>query len=914
VKPRNAASASTDVTPQTRASAVPYVLPFTEIDASAVPVVGGKGANLGVLTAAGFSVPPGFCVTTEAYKSFVSHPAQQAQIAAIFAELDACRAEDSDKIRVAGERMRSCLLSMPIPEDIERAVLDAFAKLGTEHAYAVRSSATAEDLPGASFAGQQDTYLNVIGPDALLDRMRACWASLFTDRAIAYRAKNNFDHRKVHLSVVVQRLIRPSTAGIMFSADPVTGTRHVLTIDAGYGLGEALVSGLVNADLYKFDKRTEQILSRKIADKRMAIMPIKGGGTEHVNLGEDKRHAQVLSDEKIIELAKLGAAVEKHYGKPQDMEWCIEDDKLYLVQARPITTLYPIPEGFTEPEERERLQVFVSFGHAQVMTDTMPTMGRSVWRRVFPFGRGADNNSKITDEAGSRLYLNPSKLLRIKAAAERLPKVLSAVDQQTADAVAEVVKRPAFHSGTSARPDLGVLLSALGFVLPIVGRAVWRLLFSELSTITDIVEQRMDGELASIEAELRGCKSTLERLKLLDDTLRGLFQTVLVPNAPYLGGGMLAKALLLKLASADIDPKDVEALDRGLPGNITTEMDLRIGDLADIARATPAVAEHLRTHPQVDRASIAAVSGSGDFITAFDKFVSRYGMRGGSEIDISRSRWKNDSRPIFQVIRGNLSRETAGAHRAHHNQMKLDGELAIARIVAHSNVLLRPLLRRLARAARAMFAIREHPKFQLVRVYGLLRDNVVIAGQELAAARVLKDAADVWHLSIPELIAACEGSKRDYQALVSERAQEFAHHGKLPPPRVITSEGEIVIAKREDNKELPAGALVGTGASAGVVEGIAKVVLDPNEGVLHAGEILIAPFTDPGWTPLFINAAGLVMEVGGMMTHGSVVAREYGIPAVVSVDQATTKIKTGQRIRVDGSRGIVELLGDAEQS
>ncbi len=885
-----------------------FVLPFAAIDASLVSIVGGKGANLGVLTNAGFAVPPGFCITTEAYKSFVSHPSHAQTIEDIFVQMAKCQPDEHEAIREIGERMRSCLLSMPIPAAVESAVLKAFVELGRDHAYAVRSSATAEDLPGASFAGQQDTYLNVIGEVALIDRVRACWASLFTDRAIAYRAKNGFDHRKVYLSVVVQRLVRPSVAGIMFSADPVTGTRHHLTIDAGFGLGEALVSGLVNADLYKVDKRTNEIIFRKIADKSLAIVPLTGGGTEHVTLGEEQRHTQVLSDAQILELAALGSAVEKHYGKPQDMEWCIEDNKLYLVQARPITTLYPVPQLALDDPERSKISVFASFGHGQVMTDAMPTFACSVWRRLFPLLRDEAQNSTVMLEAGNRLYLNPSKLLRIPAAARRVPVAARAADAQAADALRVVVERPGFQEKSGSLGNLLLGLSAASTVGLTIVKAFWRLFFSDLDNVVGPLQADMDKALAEHVAQLSDCKTTLERLRVCDAGLNGLFMRTVFPIAAWLAGGMIAKGLLRKVLGPSVALRDIEALERGLEGNVTTEMDLRIGDLADVARRTPAVAAHLREHPSVDRASIESVHGSAEFLAALDSFMRTYGMRGGSEIDISRPRWIHDQRPIFQFIRGNLASESIGSHRAHHARMKLDGELAIAHIAATASPILRPLIRRLARAARALFAVREHPKFQLIRIMANLREVALTAGRELAQRDVIEAETDVWHLTIPEAIAALEGNTDGLKSLIAARAQAFEHHKKLSPPRIITSEGEIVTASPVGAADMPVGALVGTGASGGVVEGIAKVILDPNVGVLHAGEILIAPFTDPGWTPLFINAAGLVMEVGGMMTHGSVVAREYGIAAVVSVDGATKKIKTGQRVRVDGSRGYVELL------
>ena len=260
----------------------------------------------------------------------------------IYKQLDTITTNDVDAVRSVGEQIRQKLLTVPMPADIVEAVKQAWQDTGVEHAYAVRSSATAEDLPDASFAGQQDTYLNIIGEAALLDAIRRCWVSLFTDRAILYRAQNNFPHRDVQLSVVVQQMIMSETSGILFTADPLTGHRHTLTIDASFGLGEALVSGLVSPDAYRVDKRTRVILDRQIADKLIGIFPEKDGGTRQVTLSEAQRKQTVLTDMQILALADLGSRIEAHYGIPQDIEWAIADGEVYLLQARPITSLYPI--------------------------------------------------------------------------------------------------------------------------------------------------------------------------------------------------------------------------------------------------------------------------------------------------------------------------------------------------------------------------------------------------------------------------------------------------------------------------------------------------------------------------------------------------------------------------------------------
>ncbi|MBT7069587.1 MAG: phosphoenolpyruvate synthase, partial [Anaerolineae bacterium] len=298
----------------------PFILPFSDINARDLGLVGGKGANLGEMTNADFPVPHGFCVTTTAFAAFIA-TAPDAE--GLYALLDTISTDDLDSVREIGERVRQTLLEVPIPNEIADALRYAWQEIGADDAYAVRSSATAEDLPDASFAGQQDTYLNIIGEDALLDAVRRCWVSLFTDRAILYRAQNDFPHREVLLSVVVQKMIMSEKSGTLFTADPLTGHRHTVSIDASFGLGEALVSGLVTPDAYRVDKRTMTIIERQVSEKEVAIFPEKGGGTRQEMLDAHKRKQAALTDDQILKLAEMGAKIESHYGSPQDIEWAI---------------------------------------------------------------------------------------------------------------------------------------------------------------------------------------------------------------------------------------------------------------------------------------------------------------------------------------------------------------------------------------------------------------------------------------------------------------------------------------------------------------------------------------------------------------------------------------------------------------
>ena len=403
-----------------------YVLGFQEIDETQVAVVGGKGAHLGELSRIeGIRVPPGFCVTTDAFRRIM---AEAPSIDDLLDRLSRLNPDDREAIRTLSAEIRRTLEGIAIPDDLAAAITRALARLGEHAAYAVRSSATAEDLPTASFAGQQDTYLNVVGPAAILQHVSRCWASLFTERAVTYRLRNGFDHRKVHMAVVVQQMVFPHAAGILFTADPVTSNRKVASVEASFGLGEALVSGLVNADVYKV--RDGEVVAKAIATKRLAIHASPAGGTQEQAIEPERQEQPALTDAQVVRLAQLGRRIEAHFGRPQDIEWCLVDDGFQIVQSRPITTLFPIPAA----DDREN-HVYVSVGHQQMMTDPMKPLGLSLWQlTALP----------PMYEAGGRLFVDVTERLASPASRARPPRALGKSDPLIGDALQTILERGDF--------------------------------------------------------------------------------------------------------------------------------------------------------------------------------------------------------------------------------------------------------------------------------------------------------------------------------------------------------------------------------------------------------------------------------------------------------------------------------------
>src|SRR2546426_1942385 len=408
------------------------VLGCQEIDQTQVAIVGGKGAHLGELSRIkAIRVPAGFCVTTDAFRRIM------AEAPSIDDQLDRLSRQNPDDrvaIRTLSAEIRRTLEGIAIPDDLAAAITIALARLGDQAAYAVRSSATAEDLPTASFAGQQDTYLNIMGPAAILEHISRCWASLFTERAVTYRLRNSFDHRNVRMAVVVQRMVFPEAAGILFTADPVTSNRKVVAVEATFGLGEPLGSGLVNADAYKV--RDGEVVAKAVATKQFAILASPAGGTQEEAIYPERQEQPALTDAQVVRLAQLGRRIEAHFGHPQDIEWCLVDDEFQIVQSRPITTLFPIPA--VDDQENH---LYISVGHQQMMTDPMKPLGLSFWQMTTP---------RPMYEAGGRLFVDVARDLASPTIRARLVEGFGKSDPLIGDAFQSILERDDF---IPSRPD-----------------------------------------------------------------------------------------------------------------------------------------------------------------------------------------------------------------------------------------------------------------------------------------------------------------------------------------------------------------------------------------------------------------------------------------------------------------------------
>ncbi|ELY86468.1 PEP/pyruvate-binding domain-containing protein [Natrialba taiwanensis] len=895
-----------------------YVVGFDDAGATDSALVGGKGANLARLVGADLPVPAGFCVTTAAYEALVDDSAIEDAIN----ELAALEPTDTAAIADAGATLRTRIEDCDVPEEVQDAIEAAVDETASdpEQAYAVRSSATAEDLPEASFAGQQETFLNVRGADEIVDRVRACMGSLFTDRAIAYRARNDIPHEDVALAVVVQRMVSSDVSGILFTADPMTGNRHVSVIEGGLGLGEAFVSGEMAADTVRVDTRTKEILNYDVSDQQRAIRPLPEGGTETIDLTSAERTIYVLSDEQVLNLVELGTQIEAIFERPQDIEWCITDDEIYVVQARPITSLFPVPSP--EPSD-DRLHVYVSMGHIQAFAEAMPPLVRDLWMSFIQtmyveFGFGADTQWAV--EAGGRVYIDMTTQLRISSVRDRLPDQLEATSEPASAGVEDILRR----RGDEFRKkrSIGKTITAV----PRLAAAAWtgaRTGYPLVSAMLDGFVGSFIGEPAppehekakwvdwgqNIAEQVRAPDTPEERAHAVFNQLDEVIQ---LPSVGPLLAAFTAGSRLERLCPEA--QEDINAIGRGFPDELVTQINLGLGDLADVARARPEVANALRQNASLEE--IASLEGGEDFVTAFEEYLDEFGHRATGEMDISRPRWREDPAVLLEAVGATLDHGQTGEHHEHILRIERDALEAAERLEQRADHGLfgpvrRRLVHRLIRTYRAYIQTREYPKQGLGHIFTAWHEALRDTGELLVTEGLLDRSEDVWFLRKDELFTALDGDSIDVD--IEARRAEFERHTALDAPPVLTSEGEAPNADIE-REDVPEDALVGTDVSGGVVEGPARVVHDPAEETIETGEILIAPSSDPGWTPLFLNAAGIVVEVGGRLSHGALVAREYGLPGVVSVTEATQRIETGDHIRVNGNRGTVELLDRSEQS
>ncbi len=875
---------------------IAYTLGFKEIDKTKLSTAGGKGANLGELSRIeGIKVPEGFCITTEAYKRITG---DNEELKHLLDKLSLLGLSELQTISQISARIRDVIEETVIPKEIEEQIAACITLLGEKDAYAVRSSATAEDLVTAAFAGQHDTYLNIIGKDAILKHISRCWASLFCDRAVAYRIQNDCDHRKVYMSVVVQKMALAQAAGVMFTADPVTSNRKVLSIEAGFGLGEDLVSGLMNPDIYKV--RDGVITDKKISTQKLAIQVLDQGGTRKTEIRPQWQSKPTLTDEQILRLEQLGRKIEAYFGSPQDIEWCIAEDTFYIVQSRPITTLFPLPDV-----NDGKNHVYVSFGHIEMMTEPIKPLGMSFCRLLF--------RNNILIQAGGRLFCDFTYDLASLAGRKMTSKMMGQLDPYIKNALLNLFKRKQFiKTLPRARGKRAFRLGAQGLSwrVPIQAIKICR------NNSPDLIKNIMDRNDQSVR-KLQQRIANVSGDEVFEFILQDHEQLMKNMSDPESTAAWMIGMLTVKWINSNMEQwlgekGAADVLSQSVNNNVTSVMGLELLDVADIVRNYPAIIEYFH-HANDENffEDLAGLEGGEMVSQTIQDYLEKYGMRCSGEIDITRSRWSEQPTVLIPMILSNIRNFEPGARRVKFEQGLQEARQKEQELLSHL-VRLPGGKRKANRTSkkislmRNLIGYREYPKYMHIQRNYIYKQALLKEAQKLVQKGLIQNKEDIYYLSFEELREAVKTDQLDY-GIITKRRVNYEVYEKLTPPRVMTAEGEVIRGEYNAG-HVPKGALAGIPVSTGIIEGRARVVLKLEDAVIEEGDILVTKFADPGWTPLFVSVKGLVTEVGGMMTHGAVIAREYGLPAVAGVDHATKLIRDGQRILINGSEGYVEIL------
>lgn len=844
-----------------------YIINIKDSSAEDIAVSGGKGANLARLSGIfGIHVPDGFIVTAQAYGDIIL---SQPEIRALLSRLAGITFENSLEIADLSKQIREEIEKNILSADFIQAISGALLSCGDMHAYAVRSSATAEDLPGASFAGQQDTYLNITGIQNICEAIIKCWASLFNERAVAYRIKNGFSHDRALIAVVVQKMVDSEVSGVLFTADPMTSDRFTTIIEAVRGLGEELVSGR----------------------KKPFTWKLRDGKLQETGKGEGEAP---LDKTLLLELAKTCKRIEAAFGCEQDIEWCYAKSMFSIVQARPITTLYPTPpslDGFK--------RCAVSNGHWQMMTDP-----------VLPLGLSLLAKSRFYNFAplGGRMYTDVTHDLGMFKGRRAILAESGIKDPLMRSILDEILKRKSYIKSVPKGHSGMISLEGKWSI-------AWRALNAYLNGGS---ESDIDAYVVRQKAAIETARCKLEKLSgadalryILDDQ-HNLRVTVSDPHgAGTTMTAMLAGLMLDKAAEKLVGEKNVSnRLSKSVKYNVTSEMGLKLCEVSDIAREYSEVVSYLeKAGEDFSLDELEKVDGGSQVAAVLREFLSEYGMRCTGEIDVTRERFRERPCVLLASLLNNIKNLPSGHAAVSFEQGKYEAQTLADELVAkmeeaHGRRRAKKLRRQID-IYRRFIGVREYTKYFWMGFYDVYKQALMREAQRLEENNILKQKDDVYYLSLEELIDVLKNEYAE-QSLIEERKNAYRLYSTLTPPRVIFSDGEVPVA--EYSADVPNGALAGLAVSLGIVEGRARVVEKIEDAHIEKGDILVTTFTDPSWTPVFVSISGLVTEIGGMMSHGAVITREYGLPAVVGVVNATKQIKDGQRIRLNGTKGYVELL------
>ncbi|MBN2360278.1 MAG: hypothetical protein JXR83_12570 [Deltaproteobacteria bacterium] len=893
--------------------------PLDRLIDSDARAVGPKALGLARLATSGLPLPPGFCVVADAYRAHL------AALPGLDALLSRLATEEGDRRRTALSAIRLAIVERPLAADVGAAIDEAWGELSRRVdrpplRTAVRSSGTAEDLPGQSFAGQHDTLLNVIDPGQCRRAIRRCWASLWNDRAYEYRSLNRIEHRQAAMAVIVQQLVEADVSAVVFTADPIAGRTDRVVIESTYGLGEALVSGKVSPDRVVLARPALTVVERVPGTKATEIVADEAGGVQERAVEAQRARGRSLDDAQAIALARLALQAEQAFGVPLDLEAAGIGGRIFLLQARPITAL-PLaladsPAALDTPPDRSDRQVWTNLNTGEVLPDVvtpaswnvLEPLARLLLGSVFVQLGISFGDSPLFGLIGGRVYFNLNTLLSMAVHIPGLRK-----DNLTS----------LFGGSQQAVTALGAIEIADEDLPPT--RIAWLSVLWHLPRLLIDLLWRAPAQGQTLIDQARvGCDRwaalPLDRLadaELMTAVRQAMAEMLGQERAMVMAGfGITYQGLLFDRCRrwfGDVDgPALASRLLSGLRNNDLAAAGVDLWQLAQQTHARPEVARLVRTCASFEalREALATAEDGAVFLDGWQRFMSAHGHHCRGELELSNPRWQENPGEILGQLRSYLD---AVGQRDFLDQYRrvADGRRTAEQSCRRRlrNPLRRWLFGFLLDRAQRCAGLRECLKNQIVRQLAGLRRLLLAIGQRLADRGTLAEIDDVFFLDLDEIAAALAATApAGERALIATRRVEHQRNLSLRPPPVVVGRYDPVAATAGDPDAAP-GELRGLAVNPGLVRGRARVILRAGEGQVLPGEILVAPFTDPGWTPYFVNAAAIVMDQGGLLSHGSIIAREFGIPAVVNVGPATSTIKTGQTIEVDGGSGVVRVVG-----
>ncbi|NJP38427.1 PEP/pyruvate-binding domain-containing protein [Alkalicoccus luteus] len=847
---------------------------------------GGKGLNLVNMVKAGLPVPPGFIISTAAYRQFMSDYKLENMVQN---ELFGIDPENVHQLEQKASWIQQSIMKHEVPQQARASIMEAQQKLG-DMPLAVRSSATAEDLPDLSFAGQHDSNLDIEGEEQLMESIKRCWASLWNARAISYRIHHGISHHpdELALAVVVQVMVESEKSGVLFTVNPLTNRRDQLLVNAAWGMGEGVVSGKVTPDTYILSKENGRLITAEIAKKQTKIIRTKTG-PQKADVPYEEREQACLSKEELEQLYTLAKAVNKYDDRPQDTEWVIGDGNLFIVQARPVTSLH---ETVSPPDPPEKgLRLYLSFTRvSQGISIPFTPLGLDVQRlemkgALHALGYKQAYADTAFKTAEGRIYWDCTEVIRNKKRAFNIADSLSLKDPGAEKLLKQFV--------TENEQELQQQKSGLyvPFKLAAVGG---RLLIRAIAaSVQPHLAEKRQVQLAhkhlqammKVKQQAGSRREKLEAVHtIMDEAMR-----IILHQCAYIVPGLSAEKRAKKRTALWLeDSKLLNPVLHALPNSPTTQMGKRLVEIA-------AAYDEAGMDPDPEHRLI-------------QEFLEEYGHRSTTELDIGIPRWYEDTAYLLQLIESYREQGAAALSK------KLDEQAAYARVQIellkreaekHKGKQGAKKLERDCLHIRRLLGLRERPKFDLIRSFALVRQLMMEIGEELEQSGNLHHKEDVFFLKLEELYH----EEASFLETVASRKKRYnKQRQRKSVPRFMTSTGECLYESTTLQQD---GALQGNPISSGETEGTVRVLTEPAEARLNPGEILVTHSTDPSWTPLFLTAGGLVMETGGSGSHGGIVAREYGIPAVAGIENVSEKLQTGDRVRLNGTTGTVQVLASA---